>query len=104
MRRLVTAGVSPHRDGRYRRKLAKWGFEKKIKGKEREVIVRKLVERGAAGKTSAFTLRGRRVYPFAFLEYPERTKKSIQNITWNISHSPPPGRSPGRLTDLPPVP
>jgi hypothetical protein len=65
----------------YRRKLAKWGFEKKMKGKEREVMVRKLVERGAAGKTSAFTLRSRTVYAWAFLVYPERTKNLIQNIS-----------------------
>jgi hypothetical protein len=43
-------------------------------------MVRKLVERGAAGKTSAFTLRGRKVF-WIFTDCPKRTQKSIQNIS-----------------------
>lgn len=44
-------------------------------------MVRKLIERGVAGKNSAFTLRGRKIYPWFFQEHRERTKKSIQTIS-----------------------
>jgi hypothetical protein len=64
----------------YRRKFAKWGFESKMKGNERDAILRKLIERGAIGKNSAFTLRGRKVGLWNFTWERKRTKKAIQNL------------------------
>jgi hypothetical protein len=64
----------------YRRKFAKWGFERKMKGVERDAILRKLVERGAIGKNSTFTLRGTGVNLWKFTDESKRTKKDIQNL------------------------
>jgi hypothetical protein len=64
----------------YRRKFAKWGFETKMKGNERDVILRKLIERGAKGKKSAFTLRGSVLNMWKFTDERKRTKKAIQNL------------------------
>jgi hypothetical protein len=64
----------------YRRKFAKWGFEKKLKGNERYAMLRKLIERGAMGKKSAFTLRGSEAYMWNITYERKRTKKAIQNL------------------------
>jgi hypothetical protein len=64
----------------YRRKFAKWGFETKMKGNERDVILRKFIERGAMGKKSAFTLRGSALEMWNITYERKRTKKALQNL------------------------
>jgi hypothetical protein len=57
--------------------LNKWGFERRIKVSEAEFIIHRWIERGARGKNSEFTLRGRYV---SGLEVEIRIKRSIHDI------------------------
>jgi hypothetical protein len=67
----------------YRNKLNKWGFEKRIKVSEAEFILRRWIERGACGKDSEFTLRGKRV---GYLYTIYRAKKSVKEIMSSESY------------------
>ena len=64
----------------YRKRLSKWGLEKKIKGTEMRAVVRKIVERGAIGKVSLFTVRDKRVDSWHIEDYFRRSGKSIHDI------------------------
>jgi hypothetical protein len=64
----------------YRKRLSKWGLEKKIKGTEMRAVVRKIVERGANGKVSLFTVRDTTVYGWHIEAYLRRSGKSIHDI------------------------
>lgn len=66
----------------YRRKLNKWGFEKRVKVSEAEFITRRWIERGAHGKDSEFILRGRQVH----WEVSFRATKSVQEIMSSESY------------------
>ena len=67
----------------YRRKLNKWGFEKRIKVSEAEFILRRWIERGSRGKHSEFRLRGGPVYTWTISD---RIKKSAQEIMSSESY------------------
>src|SRR5271155_4667224 len=73
----------------YKNKITSWGFDKKHKLHEVQAIIRKRAQRSAAGKRTAFYLRGRLVDLDDVERYLKRKRRSIEADRLGSAPTPP---------------
>ena len=69
------------RERQYKRRIAQWHLDKKVKDDEMRIMLRNQKQRKREGKKSIFTIRGRRVNPKKIEQFSHR------DVSWKDSQS-----------------
>jgi hypothetical protein len=77
--------MSP-RESQYKKKISKWHLDKKVKGVEMEIILRKQAKHKFEGKDSSFSVRGQAIEPEKIDRYKKR--KNVTEDTLLSQQSP----------------
>ena len=72
--------LTPSRLKQYKTRIKSWGLDKKLKKKEVEFMLRQKRQREAAGKKSAFRIRGQRLDEARVIKYQKRTQGVVNGV------------------------